>query len=557
MALLQEIKIEPRDRRLLLAFGAAGLTIMALGGAFALLMLLVRTPALSVFSASRYYQAITGHSLMMFIFWLGFIQTAFLISAGTVLIRRRLWSYRLAWAGWTVMVTAVVLALLGVWRGASVTYHALMPLSQQYDGAWLVYLSFIVLAAGMSLIVLDFIATILGAVDRKLSISSWASFFQRIPISTFAAICGLLIAIPGLVAAFKIFIPAFLLTLGGGPVDALTANLYRLNWHIVFHIYHYMPALALVGVAYVLVELTTDASSVYAKQVAKGLFLLYPFFVPPTFVYHLLIDPNLTYNVKFVGSSLSLLVGVPTVLHMFIIVGMLEARMRRAGYGFLTWFRHLPWTNPAFGSLAMGMVTLFVGGLLAYVLIQEQLAPTLHNTFVVPAYIHPMAAGGANIMYMGALYYAVPALFGRRLWGLPLARVQPYLMGAALITMSIFGAIAGLAGVPRRYADIGDSTPVSWTLWLNLSLGLGGLLAVASGVLFVTVMAMTVLKGQKAMSLEDATREIKPLALPDKIDHRRTVAALVPSSLFIVSVLVLTLWAFGHLWDLPVRFQTR
>ena len=60
-----------------------------------------------------------------------------------------------------------------------------------------------------------------------------------------------------------------------------------------------------------------------------------------------------------------------------------------------------------------------------------------HNTFVIPAYIHPMAAGGANLMYMGALYYGVPVIMGRQLWGM------------------------GLAGVPRRYALLGEDAPAS------------------------------------------------------------------------------------------------
>ena len=89
MALWQEIKINPQDKGLLAAFVGTGLVIMGIGVVFALLMLLVRTPALSVFSSSLYYQALTGHGIMMFIFWMSFIQTAFLLAAGTVLIKRR------------------------------------------------------------------------------------------------------------------------------------------------------------------------------------------------------------------------------------------------------------------------------------------------------------------------------------------------------------------------------------------------------------------------------------------------------------------------------------
>lgn len=553
MALWQEIEIEPRNKKILIAFAGTGLVIMGVGGIFALLMLLVRTPALSVLPASVYYQSLTGHGILMFVFWLSFIQTGFLIAAGTVLIKRKLWSYPLAWIAWAVMVLATILALAGILRGASITYSGAVPLAQQFSAAWLVYLSFLLLTFGMLLIVADFIMTILGAVKRKLSFSSWTQFLKDVPISTFAAISALLIVVPGLIASFKVFIPAFLWSLGIGDLDP---NLYRLTWHIAFHIYHYIPALALVGVAYVLVELTAGAQSVYAKQVAKALFLLYPFFVPPTFIYHLLVDPNLSYNTKFIGSTLSLLVGVPTVLHMFVILGMLEVKMRRAGYGLFSWLKHLPWSNPAFGSMIMGMVTLFVGGLLAYTLIQAQLAPMLHNTFMVPAYIHPMAAGGANIMYMGALYYAMPALLGRQLWGMRIARFQPYLMGLSLLIMSAFGAGAGLAGVPRRYALLGDSTG-SWGPLMNISLGIGGLLAFLAGIVFVLVMGMTAIAGKKANSLEEAVKGLESPPSPVKTNYNRTPVAMLPSSIFIVLILVFSLIAFNLIWGMPVRMEVR
>ncbi|MEE8389538.1 MAG: cbb3-type cytochrome c oxidase subunit I, partial [Anaerolineae bacterium] len=269
----------------------------------------------------------------------------------------------------------------------------------------------------------------------------------------------------------------------------------------------------------------------------------------------LLVDPTIPQNVKFIGTILSLLVGVPTILHMFIILGMLEARMRRAGYGFFSWLRYLPWGNPAFASMAMGMVTLFVGGLFAYILIQEQLAPMLHNTFVVPAYIHSIAAGGANLIYMGALYYAVPVLMKRQLWSLSLARIQPYLMAGALVSMSVAGVVAGLAGVPRRYALIPQNAPTAWTLPINLSLGIGGMLAIVAGILFVLIITMTIIAGRKVATVEEAIKGMEPLTAPLKVEYERTPVALIPPILFVIGIVVLTVLAFGFLRAIPI--QTR
>lgn len=550
MALLQSIELDPRDRRLLSAFALVGFVILSLGGLFALLMKLVRTPALSMLSAPTYYQSLTGHGILMFIFWLGFIQTAFLIVAGTVLVRRPLWSYRMGWAGLGIMTLAASLALVAILQGTSVTYNVPVPLSQQFEGTWLILLSYILLAIGMGVVVVDFVLTMLAAVEHKRSLDCWAAFFRDLPIATFAAIAGLFIAVPGLLAALSTFGGALMWSLGWASIDAAA---YRTNWHIVFHIYHYIPALTLVGVAYVLVEATADARSIYAKQLAKALFLLYPIFVPPTFIYHLLVDPSLPQSVKTIGTVLSLLVGVPTLLHTFIILGMLESRMRQAGYGRVAWLRHLPWGNPAFSSLTVGFLTLFVGGSMAYLLLQAPLAGMLHNTFFVPAYIHPIAGGGANIIYMGALYLSLPVLFGRRLWGLRLARVQPYLMGLGLTIMALFGAAAGLAGVPRRYAHLAADAPARWTTLLNVALGVGAMLAIAAGILFVLIVAMTALRGERVTGAEAAMADLAPPELARLPGPLPTPLALVPALAFLVTVLFLTYWAFARLAGLPLQ----
>lgn len=549
--MLQESwRVESRDRRLLLGFTAVGLFIMSLGGVFALLMKLVRTPVLSILPAPVYYQSLTGHGIFMFIFWLGFIQTAFLIASATILIGRPLWSYALAWLGLATMTAASGFAFVAVWRGANLTYHAPIQLAEKSPHAWMIYLAYVLLAVGMALVVFDVVMTFLGGVGDLRSFSAWARFLRDLPVASFAAFAGLFIAVPGLMAAIRTFGAALLWSLGRGPIDA---EMYRMDWHIVFHIYHYVPALTLVGITYVLVELTVGAHSVYAKQLAKALFLMYPIFVPPTFIYHLLVDPNLPQNVKFVGTTLSLLVGVPTLLHSFIIVGMLEARARRAGFGRWRWVGQLPWSNPVFGSMAVGWLTLFVGGLVAYLLLQEPLASMLHSTFVVPAYIHPIAAGGANITYMGALYYGLPFLLGRRLWAPKLARIQPYLMGFGLTWMAFFGIAAGLAGVPRRYALIGPRAPQEWEMWLNLSLGIGAMLAIVAGIAFVSIIVMTALVGEKATSSSDAVADLGPPAWSDTGGAGAGPISLAPALAFIVALLLLTVWALDRLASLPIQ----
>jgi cytochrome c oxidase subunit 1 len=377
-----------------------------------------------------------------------------------------------------------------------------------------------------------------------------------IHVSTFAAICAVPLLFSIVLTAAYLYIPALLWSMGWISKDAGEFALnFRLTYHVLFHIIHYIPAMAMIAAAYVLVELTTGAQSVYRKTVAKGLFLMYPAVVPPTFVYHLMADPSITQGVKIIGSALSLMVWIPSLLHMFIIMGMTEARMRSAGYGTFGWIRHLPWKNPAFSSLVMGMITFGIAGSLTAVLLQEQTASLLHGTFAVPAYIHPMVVGAASLIYMGIMYYGVSIYMQRDLWGTTIARIQPYLLSVALLIFAWAGTMAGYAGVPRRTADIsfGGVAPASWDTMMNVTMGVGGTLTLIAGVLFFVVVGMTMVAGRK-LPASELGDDLSVLALTPTREFAYTPTALIPGVIFVLIVLIFTAGAFAIMGSWPIQF---
>ncbi len=557
MALLQKMKIHPNDRNLMAAYGVAGLLSLAGAGAFAIILVLIRTPAFSFGGGGRYYQFLTGHAQLGFVYWFAFIQAALLV-AGATLLRdgRRLWGLKLGWTAFAFTSAGLILNMVGIFSGASVLYTAFPPLSEEFASTPLIYLGYLFTGIGALLITISFIGSVFTWVERKGSLASWKRMLGEVHISTFAAICATVLIIAISLAAIRLYIPAFLWSMGWLALEAEAFALdYRLTYHVMFHIIHYIPAMAMIAVAYVLVELSTGAKSVYSKTVAKGLFLMYPAVVPPTFIYHLLVDPTIPQNIKIIGSAFSLLVWIPSLLHMFIITGMMEVKMRSAGHSLLGWIRHLPWGNPAFASLIMGMVTFGIAGSLTSVLLQEQTAPLLHNTFAVPAYIHPMVVGAASLIYMGIIYYGVTLSVGRNLWGLAIARIQPYLLTISLLIFAIAGSLAGYAGVPRRTAEItyGGAAPESWAGLMNVTLGLGGTLAIIAGILFMTVIGMTILAGKKLTTAEVP----RGLRAPDFVARREfkyTPTALVPGVLFVLVVLGFTVVAFGIMGNWPIQF---
>lgn len=558
MSLAQEIgKIHPDDRRLITTYAVAGL--LSLVGAFALAAVLVaiKTPAFGLGRGDLYYRMLTGHAILGFIYWFAFIQAALLIAGATALRNGgRLWSTKIGWAAFALMATGLVSNMVGVFTGADVLYTAFPPLAKSFPSAPLIYLGYLFVAAGAFLITLDFLATVITWVDRKASVAAWKRMLGEIHISTFAAICAVPLIFSIVLTAYFLYVPAFMWSMGWISKDAGEFALnFRLTYHVMFHIIHYIPAMAMIAAAYVLVELTTGAHSVYRKTVAKALFLMYPAVVPPTFVYHLMADPSITQGIKIIGSALSLLVWIPSLLHMFIVTGMMEAHMRSAGHGPFGWIRHLPWKNPAFASLIMGMFTFGIAGGLTATLLQEQTAPLLHGTFAVPAYIHPMVVGAASLIYMGTMYYGVCIGLKRNLWGSPMARIQPYLLSVALLIFAWAGTLAGYAGVPRRTADIsfGGVTPGSWNTLMNVTMGVGGTLTLIAGVLFFVVIGMTLFAGRKLPGSEPGA-DLSMLAVTPIREFAYTPTALIPGVIFILIVLMFTAGAFGIMGRWPIHF---
>ena len=559
MSLVQEIgKSHPDDQKLMAAYGIAGL--LSLVGAFALaaILVVIKTPAFGLVSGALYYRMLTGHGILGFVYWFAFIQAALLIAGATALRDGgRLWSLKLGWLAFAFTTGGLVINMVGVFSGADVLYTAFPPLAESFPATPLIYLGYLFVATGAFLITLDFLATVFTWVESKGSVEGWKRMLTEIHISTFAAICAVPLIFSVVLTAFFLYIPAFLGSMGWLALDPMEFPMnFRMTYMVMFHITHYIPAMAMIAASYVLVELTTGANSVYSKTVAKGLFLMYPAVVPPTFVYHLMADPSITEGIKIIGSALSLLVWIPSILHMFIIMGMMEANMRSAGHSVFGWIMHLPWKNPAFASLIMSMITFGIAGGLTAVLLQEQTASLLHGTFAVPAYIHPMVVGAASLTYMGLIYYGVSICMKRDIWGSLIARIQPYLLTVALLVFAWAGTLAGYAGVPRRTADIGFGglAPESWQTLMNVAVGIGGTLTLIAGILFFVVIGMTMFAGKKLLVPSDLGNDLAMLEVTPTREFVYTPTALIPGVIFVLVVLIFTAGAFSIMGKWPIQF---
>lgn len=526
----------PASIRLFQAFLFTALGALAWGGLAAAGIAFARAPALPFPDDPRlYYQLLTLHGLATFYHWLLFFQAALLfLAVGLYVPGARIFSLRLGWLAFGLMAAGAAVQLAAAAWGGEVLYTAFPPLSKQFPSSPLIYLGFMLLALGILALVVNYVATVVAA--RRLGLVA------DLPTPTYVGLIWSIIMAAASVIALSVYGPALLWSMGLGAVEPMA---YTMGYFTFFHVNHYLPLIASVGLWYALAKHTTGARSVLGERFSKAVFTIYPVIVPPTFLYHLFLAPGVPAAVKTIGSVLSLLIGVPTIIVSVVVLGMLEARMRAAGAtGAFGWLRRLPWSTPAFGALAMSMLTFGLGGAVAYALLAEGLAPLFHGTFVVPGYFHAFTGAGVTLTFMAVTYALLPGMTGRRLWGGALARLQPYLTTTGAVIFVIFGVAAGYTGVPRRVPSIvyAGEAPQHWALLMTITGGAGGLLMVIGGALFYAVVIGTLLAGRRQPAAEVArpTGEAALMAAPP----RMTWAAVAPALLVVGLIVIVAVGSF-------------
>ena len=270
------------------------------------------------------------------------------------------------------------------------------------------------------------------------------------PIS-FAGVAwsGLLIVAAS--AGANAFVPPLFWTFG--LREAVTG--YAMSWSVLFHNMHYLPLMATVVLWYVLMENVTGVKSIFGPTFSKIIFAIYMIVVPPTSLYHMFLEPDLSEAVRVVGSLLSLFIAVPTILVFVVIVASLESHARaQGGRGLFGWIKMLPWRNPAMAAVGMATVNLALGGVFSMVLIQEKLAILLSDTFFIPGYFHFLTVGAVSLTFIATLIYVIPSLTGHRCWRPGVLARLPYVLTIGLGLFGAGGIAAGYHGVPRRIFDL-------------------------------------------------------------------------------------------------------
>lgn len=535
--------LPPGNRALLGAMIVAALATLGAGVVFGGLTALIRAGFVEV-DPETGYRLMTLHGVTVFFYWLYFAQMALLLAFAAIYTRQRprLALAPAAWAGFALMLLGFAANQLGAWRGAPLLYDGSPELAGETPtAAGIFYLGYLSLGAGLFLLAGSAVATALaGKAERAPPIWSTIGFGA-------VAWAGL-VMVTG-VATVNAFLPATLWAFGLAEMPADHST----GWHLLFHNLHYLPLMGTVLAWYVLVREMTGIGSIFGRRFSKIVFTAYLVFVPPTSLYHMFLEPGLAPLVRALGSLLSLFISVPTIAVFLVIVASLEAHARAHGArGLFGWTRLLPWREPAMAAIGMAVVNLALGGVLAFVLIQEQLAQLLSDTFFVPGYFHFLTVGTVSLTLLAALGRMIPALTGRALKAAGLLRALPYILTAGLAVFGFAGMTAGLLGMPRRVLDAGydGAAPASW-LNLSVVMGIGATVMALALLAYVGVLFACFIAAEKPAERRAAFAD---LAVTPEAAAIRQAAWTGPLSVavLVIAMYAMTALAFALLRALPI-----
>jgi cytochrome c oxidase subunit 1 len=504
------LRVDLAAERLIKANAVAAVVFLAIGGLFGLLVALTRWQAVHLLSADLFYLVLTAHGLNVLIVWIIFFEVALLYFTSAILLNSRLATPRIAWLAFVLMVVGALLINYAVLQGdSSVMFTSYVPMQAS---PWF-YLGLIVFAVGALIACFIFLGTLVIAREAR-------TYEGSVPLVTFGALTGCIIAIFTIASGAIILIPTFLWSLG--YIRHIDTVMYKLVWWGMGHSSQQINIAVMVAVWYAIAAVILGAKPL-SEKVSRTAFLLYILFLQFASAHHLLVDPGVSSEWKVFNTSYAMYLAVlGSLIHGMTVPGAVEAAQRRNGFtaGVFDWLRKAPWDNPAFAGMFLSLVMFgFLGGISGVVLGTEQINLMLHNTLYVPGHFHGTVVAGTTLAFMAITYLVLPLIFQREVMWPRLAQWQPYLFAIGAAGISLFMMGAGTLGVSRRNWDVTFSDAVlgyeySATAFLMLGLnGLFAIIAAVGGVLFVVITVASVLFG-KRVTAANAIAALGPLRRP-------------------------------------------
>jgi cytochrome c oxidase subunit 1 len=516
------------SRRLILAHFWLAFAVFGIALVLGAWQMFVRSPLHTWISDPElYYRSLTAHGTIMGYVFPTLVAMAFGYAISESSLGQPLVGRRWAWAGFALVLVGAIVAITPVSLGrASVLYTFYPPLIGDpfyYIGVVLVVVGSWVWVALMSI-----------------NLRAWkiTNPGRPVPLPMFANVAGsYLWAWTAVGAALELLLQ--LIPTALGLTSMINVGLARVFFSWTLHAIVYFWLIP-TYIAYYTILPRAIGGKIYSDAMMRLAFITFLVVAMPIGIHHAFEDPQVGAGFKFVHSTFTALVAIPTLITVFTICASVEIAGRlRGGQGLLGWLAALPWNNPIMLASALSFVMLGFGGAGGLINMSYQLNATIHNTQFITGHFHLIFPGAIVIMYFAIAYDLWPHLTGRALTDLRLMRAQLWLWFVGIIVTTFPWHWVGLLGMPRRMAYYDYSAPALSpdAFWVALS-ALGGFILLASGLLFLAVL----IRGEWEPRVETepyrfATAVHPPAAVP---------AALNGFSLWVALMVGLTITNYGY-----------
>ena len=471
--------------------------------------MLIRSPLPVPFDdPDAYYASVTLHGSVMAYVLTTFFAMGFGYAVAATSLGRPIRGVKAAWVGFAICLLGTVMVAVSVVSGhASVLYTFYPPL---LASAWYYAGAFLLIGGSMIWVVLMIV-----------NMSAWKrdNPGRPVPLPMFA-ITATAFLWAWAASGVMLELACILLPRALGWRDLIDASLGRTLFSVTLHAIVYFWLMPAYIAFYTLVP-QAAGGRLYSDTMGRLTFIMFLVFSLPVGMHHLLVDPEHGTGFKFVQSSLTFLVVLPTLLTVFSLTASLEiAGRHRGGRGLFGWIRALPWDEPMVLAVALSLVMLGLGGFGGLINMSYAMNAMIHNTAWVTAHFHLIFGGAVVIMYFAIAYEMWPRITGKPLASKALARTQLWLWFAGMLITTIPWHIAGLLGQPRRVAIFDYSLPMMRPIApLVVISAIGGLILLASAILLIIVLVRSHLGERKlAEPLRFALAVNPPQQVPESLN---------------------------------------
>ncbi|MGO4889649.1 b(o/a)3-type cytochrome-c oxidase subunit 1 [Anaerobacillus sp. MEB173] len=484
-------KVAPKDAKLSMAHIYVAFIAFIIGALGGVLQGLVRGGLIELPSWLGYYQILTAHGVLLALVFTTYFIFGFLFSGmsrthGAFKDSTR----KVGWVGYWILTIGTILATIMILMNeASVLYTFYAPL--QAHPLYYVALALFVVGTwvlGTALLIHYF-------AWKKANKGKLTPLFGHMTVATILMwiICSIGVAATVLLQ---------MLPWSLGMTDSINVLLSRtLFWYFGHPLVYFwlMPAY----IAWYVCIPKIIGGKLFSDSLARLAFILLLLFSIPVGFHHQLMESGISPFWKFLQTTLTFMVAIPSLLTAFSIFATLESAGRaKGGTGLFGWMKKLPWGDVRFFTPFMAMLIFIPAGIGGLINASFQMNAVVHNTLWIVGHFHLTVGSTVLLTFFGISYWLIPNLTGRKFTPYlnKLGMLQTWLWMIGMFIMSGSQHLLGFFGAPRRtaYTTYQDHpTALDWFqgIFINqVTMAIGGvILFAAAALMFYNFIYMTFL----------------------------------------------------------------